>query len=176
MVALKFEITEAKVWYLEMVTPPNAMQFDKPGVDFVSLPKPVTVERYRKYYFGVGEKWNWLDRMVMPDEELSAKINASGTDIFLLKVNGTDAGYVELVNTAEFSEIGYFGLLPGFIGKGYGKYFLQWGIHKAWSYGAKKVQLNTCSLDHPDALSIYKSCGFKVVRTQVEKRKILIPC
>lgn len=141
---------------------------------FELLAKPVSIEEYRKYYYGVGEKHFWLDRMVMPDEELFQKINALNVGIFLFYINNKVAGYIEFVKEERFMEILYFGLMPEFIGKGYGKYFLQWVIAKAWSYQPEWIQLNTCTLDHPNALGSYKKAGFKEVKTEIHQRRILI--
>lgn len=138
------------------------------------LPKPISVSKYRELYYGVGEKWHWLDRMIMPDEELFEKIKAPNTDIFVFYVNNQTAGYIEFVKEEKFVEIQYFGLMPAFIGKGYGKYFLQWVIAKAWSYQPQWIQLNTCTLDHPNALGVYKNAGFKEVRTETQQRRILL--
>lgn len=52
---------------------PREFPVDMEGTSFELLPKPVSVNEYRKYYYGVGEKHFWLDRMVMPDEELFEK-------------------------------------------------------------------------------------------------------
>jgi len=51
--------------------------------------------------------------------------------IYILKVNNEDAGFVEFILEKDFTEILYFGLFPAFIGKGLGKFFLQWAINKA---------------------------------------------
>jgi GNAT superfamily N-acetyltransferase len=110
----------------------------------------------------------------MPDEELFEKINASNTDIFVFYVNNEPAGYIEFVKDKKFVEIQYFGLLPSFIGKGLGKYFLQWVVANAWSYQPEWIQLNTCALDHPYALDVYKKAGFKEIKSITEQRKILV--
>lgn len=144
-----------------------------PGTHFEQLPKPISVNEYRKYYYGVGEKHFWLDRMIMPDEELFEKINATNVDIFLFYVDKEVAGYIEFVKEEKYVEILYFGLMPVFIGKGYGKYFLEWVIAKAWSYKPSWIQLNTCTLDHPHALRTYKKAGFTEIRTEVHQRRIL---
>ena len=138
------------------------------------MPKPIDVNEYRKYYYGVGEKHFWLDRMVIPDEELSAKINADNVEIFLFKINSETVGYIEFVIEERFVEILYFGLMPAFVGKGFGKYFLQWVIAKAWSYQPKWIQLNTCTLDHPNALDIYKKVGFTEIRKEIHQRRVLV--
>lgn len=163
----------ATVTFLEMHES-KSMPMLLPGTSFELLPKPITAADYRKLYYGVGEKWHWLDRMVMSDDELEEKINAANTDIFVFKVENETAGYIEFVKEKQFTEIQYFGLMPGFIGKGFGSYFLEWVIAKAWSYQPQWIQLNTCTLDHPNALAVYTKAGFKPVRTEIQERKILI--
>jgi len=160
------------VTFLEMHAPKNFPSL-LPNTSFDLLSKPIDVNEYRKYYYGVGEKYFWLDRMVMPDEELFRKINADNADIYIFKINNEAAGYIEFIREEKFVEILYFGLLPDFIGKGYGKYFLQWVVAKAWSYQPEWIQLNTCTLDHPNALGTYKKAGFTEVRTEVHQRRVL---
>jgi len=160
------------VTFLEMHEPKNYPPVLS-NTSFELLPKQVDVNEYRKYYYAVGEKYFWLDRMVMPDEELFQKINATNVDIYIFKVNDEAAGYIEFVKEEKFVEILYFGLFPEFIGKRYGKYFLQWVIAKAWSYNPEWIQLNTCTLDHSNALSTYKKAGFNEVRTEIHQRRVL---
>jgi GNAT superfamily N-acetyltransferase len=141
---------------------------------FELLPKPIEVNEYRNYYYGVGKQWYWLDRMVMEDHLLHEKINASNVDIYVLYIEDQVGGFAEFVREKDHVEILYFGLLPAFIGKGYGNYFLQTVIQTAWSYQPKHIQLNTCTLDHPNAINVYKKAGFKEVRTATEERRVLI--
>ena len=159
------------VTFLEMHEPKD-FPVALPDTHFDILPKPISADQYRKYYYGVGEKHFWLDRMVMPDEELFDKINAGNVDIYLFKVNNEIAGYIEFVREEKYAEILYFGLMPGLIGKGLGKYFLQWVIAKAWSYKPEWIQLNTCTLDHPNALGTYKKAGFTEIKTEILQRRI----
>lgn len=171
MELLTYDLVPATVTYLEMhARPPAAWQI-RPGTSFSILPKPVSANTYRQYYYGVGEKHHWLDRMVMPDEELLGRINAANTQIYLMHHNGALAGFAEFVIEKDFTELQYFGLFPDFVGKGFGRYFLDWAIEQAWSYGAKWIQLNTCTLDHPNALSVYQKAGFMVVHTEETTRK-----
>lgn len=109
----------------------------------------------------------------MPKDELRAKINAANVHIYTMQVNGKDAGFLELVLEDEYVELLYFGLLSDFIGKGLGKPFLTWSIHKAWSYNPKWIQLNTCELDHGNALSNYKKLGFVEYKMAMETRRVL---
>lgn len=162
----------ATVSYMEMRVPPPVKLIIRPETDFRLLARPVSVEQYRQYYYGVGKEWHWLDRMVMPDEELFEKINAANTEIWIISIDKADAGFAEFVKEESFTEIQYFGLLPDFVGKGYGSYFLAWVIEKAWSYQPTWIQLNTCTLDHPNALAVYQKAGFVKVRTEVQQRRV----
>jgi GNAT superfamily N-acetyltransferase len=168
----KITFKPVTVTFLEMHEP-KAPPAPLTHTHFDLLKKPIPANEYRKYYYGVGEKHFWLDRMVMADEALIEKINADNVDIFLFYVEEEVAGYIEFVKEEKYVEILYFGLMPAFIGQGYGKHFLQWVIAKAWGYRPQWIQLNTCTLDHPNALGAYKKAGFKEVRTEIHQRRIL---
>lgn len=162
-----------QVHFLDMQEQPVSTVPAAFALDFQLWPKPISVEAYRKFYYGVGRQWYWLDRMLMEDGVLAEMINAANVDIYVLHIEGQPAGFAEFVREQDHVEILYFGLLPDFIGKGYGHYFLQTVIQQAWSYQPHHIQLNTCELDHPNALHVYRKAGFKLVRTAVEDRKIL---
>lgn len=166
--------TQAKIFFLEMQHQPASISMLQTNFSATELTKPLSAALYRDLYFGVGEKWNWLDRMVISDAELEEKINQPHVHIFVFEVEGKQAGYVELVEEDDLVEILYFGLFPTFTGKGLGPSLLQWVINKAWSYNKPLVQLNTCSLDHPKALEVYLKAGFELVRTETQERKILV--
>ena len=75
---------------------------------------------------------------------------------------GVPAGYAELDRRAPPDiEIGYFGLMPEFIGQGLGGYLLDWAIHHAWRMQPRRLWLHTCDLDHPGALG-YQRSGFRI--------------
>lgn len=169
----KIRFQPVTVTFLEMHEP-KEFPAPLPHTHFALLPKPISVNEYRKYYYAVGEKHFWLDRMVMPDEELFDKINAANVDIYIFYVNDDAAGYIEFIKEEKFVEILYFGIMPEFTGKGFGKYFLQWVMAQAWSYKPEWVQLNTCTLDHPNALGMYKKAGFTEIRKEIHQRRVLI--
>ena len=80
---------------------------------------------------------------------------------------GSIVGYFELVNLGGDIEIAYFGLTPKFIGKGFGGYLLSRATQLAWQeFAAKRVIVNTFTLDHESALNNYLARGFKIVRQQ----------
>src|SRR5262245_27608510 len=109
-----YRIEPAKVIYLEMHDDPQFILPAKPGVLLYKLDKPIDADKYRYYYKSVGFLWNWLDRLAINDEELSAKINAENISIYVLSQNNTDAGYAEFAVEKDYVEIVYFGLFPGF--------------------------------------------------------------
>lgn len=168
------ELKPVQVTFLEMHEQPANTIPAAFAMHFELLPKPIEVSEYRSYYYGVGKQWYWLDRMVMDDHLLYEKINAPNVDIYVLYIEDQVGGFAEFVREKDYVEILYFGLLPAFIGKGYGNYFLQTVIQTAWSYQPKHIQLNTCTLDHPNAINVYKKAGFKEVRTATEERRVLI--
>ena len=166
--------TQADIFFLEMQHRPASASTFQTNFSATELTKPLSAALYRDLYFGVGEKWNWLDRMVISGTELEEKINKSHVHIFVFEVEEQQVGYAELVVEDDFVEILYFGLFPAFTGKGLGPSLLRWTIEKAWSYNKPLVQLNTCSLDHPKALEVYLKAGFELVRTETQERKILV--
>ncbi len=91
-------------------------------------------------------------------------------EVHVLCVAGVPAGFVELDRRVEGEiEITQFGLMPEFIGQQLGPYFLQWAVHKAWSFrpGPKRLWLHTCTDDHPAALRTYLRAGFSVFKEEV---------
>jgi GNAT superfamily N-acetyltransferase len=81
---------------------------------------------------------------------------------------GAPAGYYELERHADASvEIAYFGLLPEFLRRGFGKHLLDDAVVRAWSLDATRVWLHTCTLDDVAALPNYVARGFRPFRSEV---------
>ena len=57
----------------------------------------------------------------------------------------------------------YFGLAPGFIGRGLGGWLLTCAVRQAFAMGASRMLLNTCTLDAAQALPNYLARGFSIV-------------
>ena len=169
-------VVDVTVTYLEMLEPPRASAPPAPpGVEvrtLVSVPAVV----YRRLYGAVGREWHWVDRHALSDAELEAQVNDPDVEIDVLEVEGVEAGYAELDrHTPGEIRVVYFGLAPAFIGRGLGKWFLRWTIERAWSYGPRRVHLDTCTLDHPRALGNYEAAGFRRYDTKVRSVTILQP-
>lgn len=158
---------EVVVSFLEMHNPPDrAPAIVPPGKVAIIRAEDPTLSFYRYLYNTVGEPWLWWQRRLMSDEELAPLIEQKETHVYVLYVAGVPAGYAELdltaLETERVIDLHYMGLIPDFIGKGFGKYLLNWAIDTAWSLKPARVTVNTCTLDHPSALGAYQKAGFVV--------------
>ncbi len=173
IVARPMGFTQTKTTYLEMLARPASViapPFDH--VEVIRKRQP-SVERYRQWYRAVGEKYFWVDRLRMPDDELRAILEDELVEIYLLQVDRQAAGYAELDRrTAGEIELAYFGLFDEFVGRGLGKYLLNWILHKAWSHAPRRVWVHTCDLDHLAALPNYLKAGFVIYDEQTINQMI----
>jgi GNAT superfamily N-acetyltransferase len=126
------------------------------------------IDLFRQLYREVGRAYHWTDRLGWTDEDIQAYLATPGVSIWLMSWEATPAGYFELREHEDASvEIAYFGLLPEFIGRGWGKYLLTRAVQSAWRLGHNRVWLHTCTLDHPAALPNYLKRGFRPFREEV---------
>src|SRR5262249_2385598 len=166
-------VVDVKVYYLEMLAP-NHRKAASPreGLAVIHGKKP-TVAYYRFLYNSVGKDYHWYSRGRLPDAELAATIQHPLNEVYVLHVDGVPAGFAELDVRKEVEiELVQFGLMSELLGKGLGKYFLQWTIDKAWSYRPRRFWLHTCTLDHPAALPNYLKAGFAVYKEEMMKREL----
>lgn len=150
------------VTYLEMLDPPSRPSISMPlgSYSLLKLNQP-SVGFYRHLYTSVGVPWFWIERQKMSDDDIRDNILDENVEIFVLYGDGHPAGFIELdFRLSPKVNIAYFGLLPQWIGRGLGKYLLNWGIDYAWQKGAKQLTVDTCTLDHPRALAEYQKAGF----------------
>jgi GNAT superfamily N-acetyltransferase len=155
--------------YLEMRSPtdlrPAASPKPEPQIGRLDRCTP---ELFRYLYAEVGRAFRWTDRLAWSDEQVQRHLDDPRNSVWLMSWDDTPAGYFELRDHDDGSvEIAYFGLLPDFIGRGWGKYLLTRAVQAAWQSGPKRVWLHTCTLDHPAALPNYLKRGFRPVRTEV---------
>jgi len=166
------KVLYVKTWYLDMKQPPSERLRIRDDLN-IALVKNPGIQFYRFLFKAVGEKWGWVYRVMMSDEELVTIIHDSRVEIYVLYINGSPAGYAELdKRTAGEIELVYFGLLPEFIGRGLGKYFLQWVVEKAWKCSPARLWLHTCEYDHPAALPLYLKAGFNIYDEKILEHRI----
>ncbi len=155
---------ETVITFLAMTSAPLSVPPHQPkGPIAIMRADLQTVSFYRYLYNTIGADYMWWERRIMSDDALSAVILDDNVDVYVLYVGGTPAGYYELLSIPENNdmEIAYFGIMPEFVGVGYGAYLLRVAIDEAWQRGPDRVIVNTCTLDHPTALPNYQRAGFE---------------
>lgn len=162
------------ITYLEMEHPAmlNASLVDREDVTFEQILPPSPEVAYR-FYADVGNAYYWVDRAEWTLDQWRDELSQPGAELWILRVDGEEAGYVQLTQPAPRTrEILYLGLLPGFEGQGLGAHLLTRAIERAWEAGADRLLVNTCTLDHPAALNNYLARGFEIVRKRTEWRTL----
>jgi len=152
--------------YLELASPVQLRRapIDAPGITLERL-DPCPVARYRALYREVGERYHWRDRLTWSDDDLARHLARPTVEVWELRHGGSSAGFFELAAHDDGSvEIVYFGLVERFFGRGLGKYLLTRAAERAWSLGATRVWLHTCTLDGAAALPNYVARGFTPYR------------
>jgi len=163
------------VTFLKMDARPHALAPPQPKGKIALLrAENPPVHFYRYLYNTIGDAYLWVDRRKLSDDELAAIIQHPLVELYVLYVDGCPAGMAEL----EFREgvagqVAYFGLVPDFVGRHLGYYFLYQAVSIAWSKPIATLLINTCTLDHPRALPLYQRIGF--VPYSREERYIELP-
>jgi GNAT superfamily N-acetyltransferase len=166
-------LVEVKTFYLEMLAwPQQALPPPREGLTVVHAREP-TLAYYRFLYDTVGKAYDWTSRTKLTDAELRAIIQDPRVEVQVLFAEGVPAGFAELDRRVDGDiELVQFGLMPEFIGRGLGKYFLRWVIDRAASYQPRRFWLHTCTLDHPAALPTYLKAGFRVFKEEISQREV----
>lgn len=170
-------VREVLVTDLEMTDPSQLAPGREPVVpaELVRALRPAP-EFSRFLYRAVGGDWYWLDRIGWTLEQWSDWVSSPGYELWTCWVEGTPAGYVELVRAGDAVEVAYFGLLPGYAGLGLGGWLLTEAARRAWQIdGVRRVWLHTCELDSPAALANYRARGFRDCGTSVEHWDTSVP-
>lgn len=117
---------------------------------------------FRYLYAEVGRPYHWIDRLGWTDDEIRSYLAQPEVSLWVMYYDGSPAGYFELRRgEGDSTEIAYFGLLQEFIGRGLGKHLLTCAVERAWTNGASRVWLHTCTLDDRAAMPNYLKRGFK---------------
>ena len=157
--AKKHEIT---ITFLEMFKDPHIL-VAAPSHSQIALIRADNppVHFYRYLYETIGAEYVWVNRSRMADDELAEIIQDPAVELYVLYVNGCPAGYAELdFRKMPDVELLFMGLMPEVIGQGFGRYLLTQTISLAWLHSPKRLFVQTCTLDHPNALGLYQRCGF----------------
>ena len=163
------------VTFLEMRSKPPALPPPQPKgkIAILRAEKP-PVHFYRYLYNTIGEPYLWVDRRKLTDEALAELVQNPQVELYVLYVEGSPAGMAELeFKDSAAAQVAYFGLMPDFVGRKLGYFFLYHAVSIAWSRPISSLLINTCTLDHPRALPLYQRIGF--VPYSREDRYIELP-
>ncbi len=160
------------ITYLEMVERPD---WTAPG-----LPPEARLEKaidppawyFLALYGAVGRDYEWRDRFDQSEAEVAAFVGDPEVELWTLFQDGWPQGFFQLdFREAGVCDLAYFGMAPEAVGKGLGGKMLRIAIAKGWDRpGVTTMTVNTCELDHPRALGLYKSLGFQAVDTETRSR------
>jgi len=166
--------TQVTTYYLEL----RGLEEFKPsgrGVPDLEIREAriASPELGRFLYTAVGRAWGWTDRLSWPYSKWLAHLERPEVEVWIAYLGGTIAGYVELERQPEESvEIAYFGLLRQFMGMGIGGLLLSDTVERAFRAGARRILLDTCSLDSPRAMENYLARGFKLFHEETAPRDV----
>lgn len=152
------------IFHLEMTDPAQLVPSRRVPEDVelrqATVPSP---EFNRFLYASVGGDWYWVDRLGWSYDHWLSYLDRPELETWVVYAGGSPAGYVELERQPHNNvEIAYFGLLPRFVGRGIGGYFLYKAIARGWEMDAQRVWVHTCTLDHPNALANYQARGLRL--------------
>ena len=152
-----------------MVESPNFEWPIEPSSNILVLAANNPPGRYfLSLYEAVGAEYEWTDKFSCPTKEVNDFLLDPNVKLFTFLKNGWTAGFFVLdKRKPNICDLAYFGLVPEAIGHGYGEYLLKFAIKESWA--AKDINLltvNTNTLDHPNALPLYKKMGFKVIANE----------
>lgn len=188
-IPVNLPLSDVTITYLQM-TDKDAAQLpgESPANVRIERAEHATPELARWLYAVVGGPWQWNERLGWSREKWQEELGESGSEIWLLTVDGTPAGYCQLAAHVESrdgvlsaeSEILYFGLMEFARGRGLGKLFLQHMIINAWTLAErhplpviKRVWVHTCTLDGPYALANYQARGLEIYGSETERELVL---
>jgi GNAT superfamily N-acetyltransferase len=161
-----------RVTYLELRAAP-ACPAPWAGPERIQL-EAMTRADYLDLYRRVGEPLRWDTRLRMPVEALEALLAGGSLHLHVLRAGGSPGGgsCCPALGFCEFEreafpeiELKHFGLVPEAQGRGLGRWLLSTALCHEWAAGADRIWLHTDAWDHPAAVPLYQSAGFRVYDT-----------
>ena len=168
------KLVETTVTHLKM-SEPRIPTVPRPAGAFAILRAVAPpVHFYRYLYDQVGADHVWVNRKRLSDAQLAEILGDEDVALYVLYIGGCPAGYGELdFSTPGEATLAYFGLMPDYTGRGFGKFFLAEMIATAWSREITCLKVETCTLDHPAALPLYQRMGFVAYAQSAETLEML---
>jgi RimJ/RimL family protein N-acetyltransferase len=173
-------LVDETLTYLEMTSPDQLVPGRLPPAPMdLELHSRASLPLLRSTYARIGAAYGWTTRPAWSDAHWEQWLSSPGVQPWIARVGGEVAGMVEL-ELQPGGEVGIvvLGLVPEFVGKGFGGHLLTLGTRRAWEAEhpsrtpTSRVWLQTSSRDHPHALLNYQRRGFRVFRTEQRRRQV----
>jgi len=131
------------------------------GLSFLAV-ENIALDDYRRLYDSVGRDWHWVNRRHLTDRQLASLIHHPACHIRVLYRGNKPIGFVEL-NSRKFPEVEivFVGLVSVEIGLGLGQLMVRAALTEIAALKAERIIIQTCTLDHPNALPLYQRLGFQ---------------
>ncbi len=163
--------------YLEMTAPSDL----RPPADVPAVRlEPVSNQAplLRELVDRIGAPYHWRQASA---EEWAETMANPALRHWIITVDGEPAGVAALEAQPHGDvEIDVFGLVPEFVGRGYGGAALAETVRLAWTRPPvdpepiRRVWLHTSSLDHPHALPNYESRGFRPYKAETRRKELSV--
>jgi GNAT superfamily N-acetyltransferase len=162
------------ITFLEM-TSPEQLHAGRPA------PAPLQLEEVdrsaapalRETYVRIGAPLGWIGRSSWSNAQWEDELSRPGVRAWIVRVRREVAGLLELESgPGGYTGIIIFGLVPEFVGRGFGGAFLTAAVELAWGNtspdgsATKSVSVQTSSRDHQHAIPNYEARGFRVSRRE----------
>ena len=160
--------------YLQIKSVKKLIEVKKPSENyFIHQVLPENFQLNKFLYKQIGKKYQWIDRLSWTNQKWINYISQKNILTYVVKDKSDIVGFYELISSKEKKEfeISYFGIFEEYFGKRLGGFLLSDAIKRAFSLGAEKVFVHTCSLDHKNALKNYISRGMEIYKSEILKRK-----
>lgn len=147
--------------------PPERPATAPPNSRLVRL-ENVTAEDYLDLYRAVGRDWLWFMRLALSEAELLAIVRDPLVEVYRLEApDGVGILELDFREPGE-CELAFFGLSPGLVGTGAGRWLMNQAQDLAWSRPIRRFWVHTCTLDAQGAVAFYMRSGFVPFRRKVE--------
>ena len=161
---------EVKRNYLEINSLKDLNQGSKLSDDYsLNLLDPINFQLNKFFYKNIGNKHNWVDRLIWTDEKWIDYVSNKNVKTYVLKSKNDLVGFFELIHHQEKKEveIAYLGILEEYRNKKLGSYLLTEAIKISFKNKINRVWVHTCTLDHKNALNNYMTRGMKIFKTEI---------
>ena len=161
---------EIKRNYLEINSLEDLNQGSKPSDDYsLNLLDPIDFQLNKFFYKNIGNKHNWVDRLIWTEEKWIDYVSNKNVKTYVLKCKDDLVGFFELIHHQEKKEveIAYLGILEEYQNQHLGSYLLSEAIKESFKANIYRVWVHTCTLDHKNALKNYVSRGMKIFKTEI---------